>query len=350
MDVSTPVELGPGRFSEHTTLRIGGDVRTWIIARTEDACIEAIVECDDIGDPVLVIGGGSNVVCSDQPFDGTVVQVAPTGMSTLDRGGHLRVVSAAGEQWDDLVDRTLAAGSAALAPLSGIPGLVGAAPIQNIGAYGVEVSDFIVSVRVWDRAARAVRELSTDECRFGYRTSMFKQNVDAFVVLEVVFDLPLDETAPVGYLQLAQALGVEVGQSVEGIRIRRAVLELRRAKGMVLDASDRDTWSVGSFFVNPVVSDAVSRSLPDGCPVFEAPDGVKVSAAWLIANSGVECGYRRAGSGARVSTKHTLAICNADDATCDDVLDLARDMRQRVFETFGIELEPEPRLVGCELS
>lgn len=347
--MSIPVELGPGSFAEHTTLRVGGVVRTWIIARTEDACIEAVVECDDLGDPVLVIGGGSNVVCSDEPFEGTVVQVAPTGVSTLDRGGHLRVVAAAGEEWDGLVVRSLAAGSAALAPLSGIPGLIGAAPIQNIGAYGVEVSDFIESVRVWDRDLRAVRELSTQECEFGYRTSMFKRIPDRFVVLEVVFDLTLDETACVNYPQLAQALEVDVGRSLDGSRIRHAVLDLRRSKGMVLDDQDRDTWSVGSFFVNPVVSEEIARSLPAACPVFGAPGGMKVSAAWLIANSGIECGFRLPQSGARVSTKHTLAICNANDATCQDILDMAREIRSRVRATFGIELVPEPRLVGCRL-
>lgn len=347
--MSIPVELGPGSFAEHTTLRVGGVVRTWIIARTEDACIEAVVECDDLGDPVLVIGGGSNVVCSDEPFEGTVVQVAPTGVSTLDRGGHLRVVAAAGEEWDGLVVQSLAAGSAALAPLSGIPGLVGAAPIQNIGAYGVEVSDFIESVRVWDRDLRAVRELSTQECEFGYRTSMFKRIPDRFVVLEVVFDLTLDETACVNYPQLAQALEVDVGRSLDGSRIRHAVLDLRRSKGMVLDDQDRDTWSVGSFFVNPVVSEEIARSLPAACPVFGAPGGMKVSAAWLIANSGIECGFRLPQSGARVSTKHTLAICNANDATCQDILDMAREIRSRVRATFGIELVPEPRLVGCRL-
>lgn len=347
--MSTPVELGPASFAEHTTLRIGGVVRTWIVARTEDACIEAVVECDDIGDPLLVLGGGSNVVCSDAPFEGTVVQVAPTGISTVDRGGHVRLVAAAGEEWDDLVMRTLEAGCAAFAPLSGIPGLVGASPIQNIGAYGVEVSDFIVSVRVWDRIDRAVRELSDEDCCFGYRTSMFKSTVDRFVVLSVTFDLPLDESVSVGYAQLATVLGVDVGESVAGTRVRAAVLELRRGKGMLLDPDDRDTWSVGSFFVNPVISAEQAESLPEDCPVFEAPEGVKVSAAWLIDNSGVGCGFQLSNSGARVSTKHSLAICNTDNATCDDVLALARRMQTEVQARFGIDLVPEPRLIGCAI-
>jgi UDP-N-acetylmuramate dehydrogenase len=344
-----PVEVGPASFAEHTTLRVGGVVRTWIIARTEDACIEAVVECDDLGDPLLVLGGGSNVVCSDEPFEGTVVQIAPTGISTTDRGSQVRVVAAAGEQWDDLVLRTLEAGCAAFAPLSGIPGLVGASPIQNIGAYGAEVSDFIVSVRVWDRIDRAVRELSDEECAFGYRTSMFKSSIDRFVVLSVTFDLPSDESVSVGYAQLASELGVGVGDCVTGTRVRHAVLELRRGKGMLLDPEDRDTWSVGSFFVNPVVPQQQAQDLPRECPIFPAPEGMKVSAAWLIDNSGVGCGFRLSESGARVSTKHSLAICNADHASCEDVLELARAMRARVRERFGIELVPEPRLIGCQL-
>ena len=344
-----PVEVGPASFAEHTTLRVGGVVRTWIIARTEDACIEAVVECDDLGDPLLVLGGGSNVVCSDAPFEGTVVQIAPTGISTTDRGGHVRVVAAAGEEWDDLVLRTLEAGCAAFAPLSGIPGLVGASPIQNIGAYGVEVSDFIVSVRVWDRIDRAVRELSNEECLFGYRTSMFKSSIDRFVVLSVTFDLPLDESVSVRYAQLASELGVGVGDCVTGTRVRQAVLELRRGKGMLLDVDDRDTWSVGSFFVNPVVPQEQAQDLPKDCPTFPSPEGMKVSAAWLIDKSGAGCGFQLSESGARVSTKHSLAICNADHATCEDVLELARAMRARVQERFGIELVPEPRLIGCVL-
>ena len=189
-DVTSPVDLGPGSFAEHTSLRVGGVVGTWIVARTEAACIEAIVECDDLGRSALVLGGGSNVVCSDAAFDGTVVQVAPTGITSVDQEGLVRVVAAAGEEWDELVLRSLAVGSAALAPLSGIPGLVGASPIQNVGAYGVEVADYLVSVRVWDRTGRSVQELSAQECGFGYRTSRFKQEPDRFVVLEVAFDLP----------------------------------------------------------------------------------------------------------------------------------------------------------------
>ena len=351
-DVTSPVDLGPGSFAEHTSLRVGGVVGTWIVARSEAACIEAIVECDDLGRPALVLGGGSNVVCSDAAFDGTVVQVAPTGITTVGQEGLLRVVAAAGEEWDELVLRSLAVGSAALAPLSGIPGLVGASPIQNVGAYGVEVADYLVSVRVWDRTGRSVQELSAQECGFGYRTSRFKQEPDRFVVLEVAFDLPVDESVCVSYPQLASAVGVYVGASADGARVREAVMELRRSKGMVLDEHDRDTWSVGSFFVNPIISDAVARTLPDECPRFSTPsssDEVKVSAAWLIAASGIDPGFQLSESGARVSTKHTLAISNTGSATCEDVLELARWMRSCVADRFGVELVAEPRLIGCTL-
>ena len=347
--MSVPVDVGPATFAEHTTLRVGGPVSRWIVARTEAACIEAIVECDDIGGLSLVVGGGSNIVCSDDVFNGTVVQVAHTGVATADRGGHLRVVAAAGEPWDQLVARTLEEGSAAFAPLSGIPGLVGATPIQNVGAYGAEVSQFVTSVRVWDRRDRLVRELTDEECEFGYRSSILKEQPDRYVVLEVVYDLPLDESVVVEYQQLADALGVGVGDAVEGERVREAVLELRRRKGMVLDAADHNTWSVGSFFVNPVIDIHAAETLPAGCPTYPSESGVKVSAAWLIENTGIERGFALPGSGARISTRHTLAICNAGNATSSDVVALAREIHARVHDRFGIELEPEPRLIGCAL-
>ena len=348
MSVET-TDIGAATFADHTTLRVGGSVARWIVARSEEACIEAIVECDDIGSPVIVVGGGSNIVCSDDPFDGTVVQIAPTGVSIEDRGGHLRVIAAAGEDWDEFVVRTLEAGTGALAPLSGIPGLVGATPIQNVGAYGAEVSDFVTSVRVWDRRQREVLELSDEQCEFGYRTSALKMNPDRYVVLEVTFDLPMDAAVVIDYSQLAEHLGVEVGETADGQHVRDAVLALRRAKGMVLDAGDHDTWSVGSFFVNPVLSVDQARALPHECPTFEAEAGVKVSAAWLIEHSGIERGFTLPGSGARISSKHTLAICNANAATSEDIVSLAREVRDRVRDRFGVILQVEPRLIGCEL-
>lgn len=347
--MSTTVEIGPATFAEHTTLRVGGAVGKWIIARSEDSCIEAIIECDDIGGDVLIVGGGSNIVCSDAPFDGAVVQVAPTGINVVDRGGHIRVTAAAGESWDALVLRSLQEGSGALAPLSGIPGLVGATPIQNVGAYGTEVADVITSVRVWDRHKRAVVEMANDECEFGYRTSIFKRNPDRYVVLHVVYDLPLDENAVVNYQQLAEHLDAQIGAAVDGGAVRDAVLDLRRSKGMVLEDGDPDTWSVGSFFMNPILDADKATKLPDQCPVFEFEGRMKVSAAWLIENCGVTPGFHLPGSGARVSTKHTLALCNAGNASSADVLELARELRDRVHERFGIELIPEPRLIGCSI-
>jgi UDP-N-acetylmuramate dehydrogenase len=347
--VSAPVDVGPSTFAEHTSLGVGGPVARWVVARSEEACIEAVVECDDIGMRSLIVGGGSNIVCSDDPFDGTVVQVAHTGVSITDRGGHIRVIAAAGEPWDPFVVRTLSAGSAALAPLSGIPGLVGATPIQNVGAYGADVSQFITAIRVWDRQGRAVRELSDEECGFGYRTSALKDSPDRFVVLEVNYDLPLDESVVVDYQQLSERLGVGPGERVDGELVREAVLALRRSKGMLLEPLDPDTRSVGSFFVNPVVDAEIAEQLPELCPRFAAFEGVKVSAAWLIENTGIERGFSIPGSGARVSTKHTLALCNADGASCADIIELARLIKDRVFARFGIELDTEPRMVDCAL-
>lgn len=330
-------------------MRIGGTVDAWIVARTEEACIEAVVECDDIGAPVLVVGGGSNIVGNDEHFAGTVVQVACTGMELQEREGFVHAVVAAGEDWDAFVQRTLQFGSGCLAPLSGIPGLVGATPIQNVGAYGTEVSQFIDSVRVWDRRERVVRDIPGEDCGFGYRSSAFKAELDRYLVLEVTFTLPYTGEVVVGYQQLADALGVDVGDAAEGIDARHAVLDLRRAKGMVLDAADHDTWSVGSFFVNPIIGADQAAALPAQCPSYPSVDGTKVSSAWLIESCGIDRGFQLPGSGARVSTKHTLAICNTGAATSAQVVQLARAIRDRVLDRYGIELTPEPRLVGLEL-
>ena len=347
--MSLPVGVESTSFGDHTTMRIGGIVDAWIVARTEEACIEAIVECDDIGAPVLVVGGGSNIVCNDEHFAGTVVQVACTGMELQEREGFVHAVVGAGEDWDAFVQRTLQFGSGCLAPLSGIPGLVGATPIQNVGAYGTEVSQVIDSVRVWDRRERTVRDIPGADCGFGYRSSAFKAELDRYLVLEVTFTLPYTGEVVVGYQQLADALGVDVGDAAEGIDVRHAVLDLRRAKGMVLDAADHDTWSVGSFFVNPIIGADQAAALPAQCPSYPSVDGTKVSSAWLIESCGIDRGFQLPGSGARVSTKHTLAICNTGAATSAEVVELAREIRDRVLDRYGIELTPEPRLVGLEL-
>ncbi|MGH8968819.1 MAG: UDP-N-acetylmuramate dehydrogenase, partial [Actinomycetes bacterium] len=281
------------------------------------------------------------LVMADAGFDGTVVQVATRGVDV--EGARLTV--AAGEDWDALVARTVAAGLAGVEALSGIPGLVGAAPIQNVGAYGQDVAETISSVRVLDRTTGRVRSLSAEDCRFTYRHSVFKGG-DRYVVLAVTFRLtPSAMGAPVRYAELARRLGVAPGGTAPLADVRAAVLDLRRGKGMVLDPADHDTWSAGSFFTNPVLP---ADRVPAGAPTWPEADGrAKTSAAWLIERSGFTKGY---GDGpARVSTKHTLALTNRGDARTEDLLALAREIRAGVLERFGIELVNEPVLVGCSL-
>ena len=341
------VDIESTSFADHTTLRTGGTVASWIVARTEEACIEAVIECDDIGRPLLVVGGGSNLVCSDDHFEGTVVQIACSGLRTEERDGVVHMSVGAGEDWDDFVQLSLEAGSGFLAPLSGIPGLVGATPIQNVGAYGTDVGAVISSVRVWDRVERRVSSMVGSDCGFEYRSSIFKANVDRYVILEVEFVLPLDAGVVIGYEQLADHLGVELGDVVDGAIVRAAVLSLRSTKGMVLDDSDHDTWSVGSFFVNPILA---ADAVPTGAPRWQQADGrVKTSAAWLVEQAGYPRGFTLDGRAA-LSSKHTLAITNRGEATAADVLRLARTIRDGVRDRFGITLEPEPTLVACSLA
>jgi UDP-N-acetylmuramate dehydrogenase len=337
---------------DHTTLRLGGPARSWVRAETQDDLIEAVRRCDDVGEPVLVLGGGSNLVVADDGFPGTVVEVAISGIrADAEDGddpacGGVVVSVAAGEDWDALVERAVGNGWIGLEALSGIPGSVGATPIQNVGAYGQEVSQTIASVRVWDRTLRGVRTFAASDCGFGYRTSRFKADPGRHVVLEVTFRVRQGRLgAPVQYAELARALGVEPGARVPMTDVRRAVLRLRAGKGMVLDAADHDTWSAGSFFTNPVLP---AGRLPEGAPAWPQPDGrVKTSAAWLIERAGFGKGY---GDGeARVSTKHTLALTNRGKATTEELLTLAREIRNGVESRFGIPLVKEPVLVGCSL-
>jgi len=253
---------------------------------------------------------------------------------------------AAGEPWDAFVAETISRRQVGIEALSGIPGLVGATPIQNVGAYGQEVSQTIARVRVYDRQERRIVTRSTVDCHFGYRTSVFKGIPDRFVVLTVSFQFRLGTMSePVRYSELARALGVEPGDRAPMGAVRHAVLELRRGKGMVLNADDHDTWSAGSFFTNPLVSAAVAADLPSDAPRYPQPDGsVKTSAAWLIEHAGFSRGY---GSGlARISTKHTLALTNRGGATTAAVLELARQVRDGVEQAYGVRLVPEPVLVG----
>jgi UDP-N-acetylmuramate dehydrogenase len=338
------------RLGTQTTLRVGGPARDFVQVTSANELVEVVRALDAAGEPVLVLGGGSNLLVDDDGFDGTVVKVATRGV-TQDVAACSGAVAtvAAGEPWDPFVALTVERGWSGMEALSGIPGSVGATPIQNVGAYGAEVGQHITSVRTLDRSTGKVRTLFAVECGFGYRTSVFKSHPGRYVVLEVTFQLRLGSlSAPVRYAELARVLGVEVGARVPASEVRDAVLALRGSKGMVLDDADPDTWSAGSFFTNPVLGATAAAALPDEAPRFPQPDGrVKTSAAWLIEHAGFGRGW---GDGpARLSTKHTLAITNRGAAQASDVLALARRVRAGVEQKFGVVLEPEPVLVGCSL-
>ena len=350
------------RLADHTTLRLGGPADHWVRAETEHALIEAVSVADDAGAPVLLLGGGSNLVVADDGFPGTVVEIATRGVSpdvppevTASGGlcGGVTVRVAAGEDWDRLVALAVRSRWIGIEALSGIPGLVGATPIQNVGAYGQEVSETVASVRVWDRRLRGVRTFAAADCGFGYRHSRFKADPGRFVVLTVDFQLRVgDLGAPVAYAELARTLGVEQGARAELADVRRAVLSLRTGKGMVLDPADHDTWSAGSFFTNPVLDAVAAARLPDAAPRWPQPDGrVKTSAAWLIVQAGFDKGYRASRDAAvGLSGKHPLALTNRGGATTDQLLTLAREVRDGVERRFGVHLVNEPVLVGCSLD
>jgi len=340
-------------LADLTTIGLGGPARAFVRAGTDDELIDAVATADASGEPVLIVGGGSNLVIADAGFDGTVVQVATRGLSRDGEPGTVTV--AAGEDWDEVVARTLAEGLAGLECLSGIPGRAGATPIQNVGAYGQEVSDTITAVRTYDRLAGQIEIFPNGRCGFGYRTSVFKHD-DArrHVVLSVTFRLAEQSAGlPLRYAELASALGVAPGDQVASTQVRSAVIELRRRKGMVIDSTDPDTRSAGSFFVNPVLDGAALAAVQAaaGTPVprFDAGDGlVKVPAAWLIERAGFGKGYTL-GNGARISAKHTLALVNSGSATTEGLLALARQIRDGVRDVFGVSLTPEPVLVGVAL-
>jgi UDP-N-acetylmuramate dehydrogenase len=345
------------RLADYTTVRLGGPARGFVRADSEDELIEAVRTADSSGEPVLILGGGSNLVVADEGFDGTVIQVATRGVTSGAGPGAL--TAAAGEDWDAVVARAVAAGLAGLECLSGIPGLAGATPIQNVGAYGQEVSETVTSVRVYDRKTGDVVEIPGRQCGFGYRTSRFR-GTDRFVVLSVTFGLAVQvRSAPVRYAELAAALGVSPGDQAESTEVRSAVIELRQRKGMVIDPADPDTRSVGSFFVNPVLDGAALAAVEAAArarcgpqtevPRFAAGEGrVKVPAAWLIERAGFGRGYNP-GDGARISSKHTLALVNSGSASTAALIALAREIRDGVRDAFGVSLAPEPVLVGVSL-
>jgi UDP-N-acetylmuramate dehydrogenase len=311
-----------------------------------DEAVATVRTAQANGEPVLILAGGSNVVISDAGFPGHVVLLRTRGVEVIDRADHhVTVRVAAGEPWDGFVAGTVAEGFAGVECLSGIPGSAGATPIQNVGAYGQEVAQTIVAVRAYDRSADRTVTMSPVECGFAYRSSVFKHN-DRWLVLHVDFRLAVSaESAPIRYAELARQLGVEVGDRVPLQQARDTVLKLRAGKGMVLDADDHDTWSVGSFFTNPVLD-----VLPEaGMPHWPAEGGrVKIPAAWLIERAGFGKGFTR-GGGVAVSAKHTLALTNRGEGTTEALLDLARVIRDGVRDRFGIELHPEPVLINCVL-
>ena len=354
-----PDLTSPGvRLADLTTLRLGGPAREYVRATTTDELVAAVAEADDAGVPVLLVSGGSNLVVADDGFAGRVVHVATKGVtSDVEPGdtscGGAVVTVAAGEDWDELVALTVRNGWAGLEALSGIPGAVGATPVQNVGAYGAEVASTISRVLTWDRVERRRRTFTAAECDFSYRHSRFKAEPDRYVICEVTFQLPTASLAPpVAYAELARTLGVEVGQRAPSAEVRQAVLELRAGKGMVLDADDHDTWSAGSFFTNPFLDAGQAAALPVEAPRFPQPDGrVKSSAAWLIEHAGFGKGFSPAEVEGRasLSTKHTLALTNRGDATTADLLVLARTVRDGVEKAFGVRLVNEPVMVGVSL-
>jgi UDP-N-acetylmuramate dehydrogenase len=333
---------------DYTSLRVGGPAKKFVEVGTESQIIAAIEAAGD--SPVLIIGGGTNILVADSGFQGTVIRITNNSLQAeVDACSGATLTIGAGENWDDFVQTSIDRGFAGLETLSGIPGTVGAAPIQNIGAYGHEVSEFITRVRTYDRVKKEVKTFTNLECEFTYRNSHFKSHPGKYVILDVQFNLRQGEmTSPITYSELATALGISVGEKASIVSTRKTVIELRGKKGMLLNPSDRDSWSAGSFFTNPIVSQEIAAKLPADAPRWPTADGrVKTSAAWLIENSGVHKGDTH--GGARVSTKHVLALTNAGNATATDIAELAKLSQQSVFEKFGITLEAEVNLVGLTL-
>ncbi|HXH36956.1 MAG TPA: UDP-N-acetylmuramate dehydrogenase [Plantibacter sp.] len=374
------------RLSDHTTFGVGGAAAAFVECTSEDELVAAVLDVWRAEEPWLLLGGGSNLLIGDEDLDVTVIHVANRGIERLDGAapGRVRIRVQAGEGWDDLVAYTVEHGWSGIEALSGIPGSSGAAPVQNIGAYGQEVVSSLVAVDLLDEETHELVRVSASELGLGYRTSVLKRHGGGEpertgVVVAIVLDL--DDVgvdglaAPIAYQQLAFALGVELGERVALAQVRTTVLALRASKGMVLDAADPDTASAGSFFTNPIVSEHVARTLPGNPPwwpvdppsdddteyVFALGDVVnpprpapqirlaKLSAAWLIERAGIRRGYALPHSRAAVSAKHTLALTNRGGATAAEIAELARFVQARVHAEFGILLQPEPVVVGVAI-
>jgi UDP-N-acetylmuramate dehydrogenase len=323
------------RLADLTTLGVGGIVDQ--VVEVEDAAelVTAVREADEAGRPLLLLGGGSNVVAPDDGWDGDVVAVRTRGIERTDG----RLVVQAGEPWDDVVAYAVEQELSGIEALSGIPGSTGATPVQNVGAYGQEVAQTITAVRVWDRAEKNERTLTPAECGFAYRDSRLKRDPGRFVVLEVTFALhPGELSAPVGYAELARTLGVGLGERAPLADVRTAVLELRRGKGMVLDPADPDSRSAGSFFTNPIVP---AERAVEGAPSWPSGEGlVKLSAAWLVQSAGFGRGTRNGHVG--TSSRHSLALTTEPGATATELLAFADRIVAAVRDTFGVTLEREP--------
>lgn len=340
-----------------TTLQLGGPARRIVHANNSQDLVEQVREVSRSGEDLLILGGGSNVVIADEGFDGVVCLVCSRG---IELSSPARLIIQAGEPWDHVVSFACAHDLSGIECLSGIPGSTGAAPIQNIGAYGASVADFLERVRVYDRVSDAVVDLTRDECAFGYRTSRFKKDAGRFIVLELELALTQGpQSAPIRYEELARDLDIPLHGQAPSCRVREAVLTLRRRKGMVLDRADPDSRSAGSFFTNPILDltsysllkDRVNQYLEKETLIPSWPEAnetqMKVSAAWLIANAGFEKGYALGAAG--ISTKHTLALVNRGGATTRELLLLAREIREKVHAIFGVILEAEPVLIGAQL-
>lgn len=376
-------EIEPIPLAQLTTLRCGAAPRRMIEATTRDELIQTLRAIWAEGDDWFVLGGGSNLFVGDDPFDGTVVLVRTQGIERLASpfAGRARVRVEAGHEWDDLVAYTVAEGLAGIEAMSGIPGTVGAAPVQNVGAYGQEIQETLVEVELLDEATGEVSTVAASELGLGFRTSVLKHHYGSVplrraVILSVTFDLAVvgAEGRVVSGEQLRSALRLEASDPVPLEWVREQVLAIRASKGMVLDATDPDTTSAGSFFQNPIISDALARTLPPECPRWPvAPDrdeatviplavfdgevppivsvasDVKVGAAWLIEQAGLKRGFKLPGSRAGLSTKHALALTNRGGASAEELAELARFVRSRVHAEFGLMLQPEPVLINVEL-
>jgi UDP-N-acetylmuramate dehydrogenase len=328
-------------LADLTTLAVGGPIERLVEVEDDAELVSAVRDADESGRPLLLLGGGSNVVAPDEGWPGDVVAVRSRGIS---RAGDSLVVQA-GHDWDDLVAYTVGDDLAGMEALSGIPGSTGATPVQNVGAYGQEVAQTVTAVRVYDRAEKSEYTLTPAECGFAYRDSRLKREPGRFVVLDVTFALhPGELSRPVGYAELARRLGVEIGERAPLADVRAAVLELRRGKGMVLDPADPDSRSAGSFFTNPIVP---AERAVEGCPSWPAGDGhVKLSAAWLVQHAGFGRGTREGHVG--TSSRHSLALTTEPGATATELLAFADRVVATVQERFGVRLEREPTAVRPE--